>query len=681
MANPFNVSKPNSRIPVHGLYLPEADLWLDPHRSKPLAVITHAHADHVASHETVICTPATAALLRARYSHKGAQVVLEYHTPHPVGPYIIELLPAGHVLGSAMVHVTRPGDGATLLYTGDFKLRPSPTAELAAPKPADTLIMETTFGLPHYVFPPDAEVREQVITWCREALAVGETPLLLGYSLGKAQEILALLTGADLPIAVHETVWKMCQVYESRGITFPPYEKFAPATAAGHVLILPPMVVKNPEFQALPNRVTAMLSGWGMDARARYQAGSDLVLPLSDHADYPGLLQLVELVKPQLVLTTHGFAAEFAQDLRRRGQAAGVLQGTEQLELNLTTAAPAPNAIVRSVPATNDATTDFLRWMEFAEQLKTERQRDRKRFLLTNQLVSLPLEMVSSSVDWWDATRWTAAQRPHWSHYRAAVLAVTDWHLSAYRALAQQLPNPQLALPEALAQTSDRLQPQPFTLPELFARAEEILQATQPAQKISLLTRLFRELLPAESHGLVRWLAAEPELTPSETLLVAALADAYRCPVEALWDARWTLGTWAHSAAAAQAGSLEAHRIQLFRPVPFPAASPPTGSQFFQIHVQSGRVEIYDHSQRCVTAAFPKLENLPHHFAQSTILFANSLQASPHQRQSDFLAAETATVLRAHDVLWSHGRSLAALPPAQRQAELKRLKLPDGLLR
>ena len=42
----------------------------------------------------------------------------------------------------------------TLLYTGDFKLRRSLSAEPCEPRRADILIMETTFGRPQYVFPP-----------------------------------------------------------------------------------------------------------------------------------------------------------------------------------------------------------------------------------------------------------------------------------------------------------------------------------------------------------------------------------------------------------------------------------------------------------------------------------------------------------------------------------------------
>ena len=33
------------------VYLDEIDLWLDPHRPKPFALVSHAHADHVAAHK------------------------------------------------------------------------------------------------------------------------------------------------------------------------------------------------------------------------------------------------------------------------------------------------------------------------------------------------------------------------------------------------------------------------------------------------------------------------------------------------------------------------------------------------------------------------------------------------------------------------------------------------------
>ena len=73
------------------------------------------------------------------------------------------------------------------------------------------------------------------------------------------------------------------------------------------------------------------------DARrsAKYRSRCEEAFPLSDHADYDELLRYVELVQPKRVLTVHGFAAEFAADLRRRGIEAWALAQENQLELKL----------------------------------------------------------------------------------------------------------------------------------------------------------------------------------------------------------------------------------------------------------------------------------------------------------------------------------------------------------
>jgi Cft2 family RNA processing exonuclease len=61
--------------------------------------------------------------------------------------------------------------------------------------------------------------------------------------------------------------------------------------------------------------------------------GVDAAFPWSDHADYPGLLELVERVQPKRVYNVHGFAREFAQTLRSRGLDAVAPGWHEQLAL------------------------------------------------------------------------------------------------------------------------------------------------------------------------------------------------------------------------------------------------------------------------------------------------------------------------------------------------------------
>ena len=83
----------------------------------------------------------------------------------------VKLLPAGHVLGSAQLFYE--SDRGTLLYTGDFKLRKGLSSEGAVTTHAETLVMETTYGLPRYQFPPVSQTLEAVVKFCMEALEDG----------------------------------------------------------------------------------------------------------------------------------------------------------------------------------------------------------------------------------------------------------------------------------------------------------------------------------------------------------------------------------------------------------------------------------------------------------------------------------------------------------------------------
>jgi Cft2 family RNA processing exonuclease len=324
-------------IPVQfqrGVELPGPSLWLDPWDRKPFAFVSHAHSDHIGNHAETILSGPTARLMRARLAGKRIEHVMEFGVTTELRGAKVTLLPAGHVFGSAQLHI-ETGDG-TLLYTGDFKLRLGLCAEPLEWRYAETLVMETTFGLPKYRFPPTEEVMAAMVAFCIRALEEGATPVLLGYSLGKSQEVLCALARAGLTPVLHETVHKVTEIYRELRGDFPSgYEKYEGGEIDGRVLICPPGALRSMPPASLANRRTAVLTGWAVKPGARYRYGSDAAFPLSDHADYDDLLRYVELVKPKQVLTMHGFAGEFAADLRRRGVEAWALTGENQLELRL----------------------------------------------------------------------------------------------------------------------------------------------------------------------------------------------------------------------------------------------------------------------------------------------------------------------------------------------------------
>lgn len=315
-------------------------LYLDSRQPRACCFVSHAHSDHLGGqHEQAIATPATAALAEHRIGLTGV-TELPYHTPHDLSPDTrLTLLPAGHVFGSAMLHVERPE--GTLLYTGDFRPGESLTVERAGPRPADVLVMESTYGQPFFRFPPRQRVAEQLLDLVESAFRAGRQPIVLGYSLGKAQEATRVLTAAGHRVTLHGAAWSLNEIHQRLGVDLGPYRRYAPADFHGAwptdlrergVLVAPPHTARSPFVTRFKNPCRIVLTGWALLKNAPYRYGVDHALPLSDHADFDELLELIERVNPKKIYTHHG-PAEFVEHLRKRGRDAALARPAAQLSL------------------------------------------------------------------------------------------------------------------------------------------------------------------------------------------------------------------------------------------------------------------------------------------------------------------------------------------------------------
>jgi hypothetical protein len=314
-----------------GVYLPEQHLWLDPRQPRPRAVISHAHGDHVANHPLAYATPATCRLVTHRRPALRTVEAVPYGQPIALERCQVTFYPAGHVLGSAQTLVET--DFGRILYTGDLKTRGGFTSTPARPVPADVLVLESTFGKPHYRFPDAAEVIGSMVSWCKGVLDGGATPVLLGYSLGKGQEILSALAAQGLTIALHPSSFGVTEVYRELGCDFPPYERLGETTGRPSVVISPPSARRNGLAEQIGEFKTAALTGWAMDRSLKDRLDVDAIFPLSDHADFEELCCYAEQVGASMTYTVLGFDEELAMHLRRRGLRAKPLGAVDQLRL------------------------------------------------------------------------------------------------------------------------------------------------------------------------------------------------------------------------------------------------------------------------------------------------------------------------------------------------------------
>lgn len=319
-----------------GLKLSGSALWFDARRQSEVSFVSHAHTDHIARHARAIGTKETLTLMQHRVGEVAEAVALRYGERFSFEALTLELFPAGHVLGAAQVRVTRP-DGHRVVYTGDFSPGEFLTARRAEVPACDTLVVESTFGHPKYRFPPRAQVYDEVAEWCRRQLARGVRPLLLAYSLGKSQESIQQLAARGLAVTAHESIHAISALYSSLGVPIDA-RRFDGTFREGEVGLFPPFARHRPRVDGPV--ATAVLTGWALEPWGARRAGADLAFPVSDHADYPSLLEFAKATGAREVITLFGFAEELAAGLRKEGLFARAV--SERMQLDLFSAAVEP---------------------------------------------------------------------------------------------------------------------------------------------------------------------------------------------------------------------------------------------------------------------------------------------------------------------------------------------------
>jgi hypothetical protein len=190
-------------------------------------VLSHAHLDHTGFLPVlfkygykgpVYCTEPTLPLMTLiqidmikvamvegslpLYTEKDVREVIKHTITLPYGmvtdiaPDIkLVLVNAGHILGSASVHLHIGNGDHNVVYTGDLKYGRSQLFESASwnfPR-AETLIIESTYGAKEDIMPTREEVEDTFVNTINNTLSEGGKVLIPVPAVGRAQEILMVI--------------------------------------------------------------------------------------------------------------------------------------------------------------------------------------------------------------------------------------------------------------------------------------------------------------------------------------------------------------------------------------------------------------------------------------------------------------------------------------------------------
>lgn len=322
-----------------GLYCSAGDFFIDPWRPVERAIITHAHADHMRwGSRHYLVAEAGETVCRSRLGDDADIETMGYGESRSVGRAKVSLHPAGHVLGSAQVRVEVQGE--VWVVSGDYKTSgDDPTCTPFEPIQCHTFVTESTFGLPIYRWQPAASVWAEVNQWWRENAAQGRASIIYAYSLGKAQRVLAGVDAEIGPIYTHGAVEKLTEAYRRAGVSLPPTQyacvydtdsdgkkRKGKRDWAGSLIVAPPSAHGSTWVRKFAPYSTAICSGWMRVRGTRRRRAVDRGFVLSDHADWPGLLQAVGASGAERVLATHGYTAVLCRWLESQGLDAEILE-------------------------------------------------------------------------------------------------------------------------------------------------------------------------------------------------------------------------------------------------------------------------------------------------------------------------------------------------------------------
>ena len=310
-----------------GIYCAAGDFYIDPWRPVERALITHGHADHARpGHVSFLATQTALPVIRHRLGDIKAQTI-GYGEVLQMGGVEVSFHPAGHVPGSAQIKVSLNGE--SWVVSGDYKTEADGLSEAFEPQSCHHFVTESTFGLPVFRWHPQAQIAQDINAWWAACAAQGKFAFLGAYSLGKAQRLLRMLDPEIGPILTHGAVEATNAVLRGQGIKLPDTTQLTgdldPKTHPGALIIAPPSAIASTWAKRFKPRETAFASGWMQLRGIRRRRAGDRGFVISDHADWPGLLDAIRQTGAENISVTHGYTEIFSRYLSENGWTASVV--------------------------------------------------------------------------------------------------------------------------------------------------------------------------------------------------------------------------------------------------------------------------------------------------------------------------------------------------------------------
>lgn len=309
-----------------GLYVNQADVYIDPWRPVSKALVTHGHSDHARwGMKSYLCTHNALPVIKYRLNLGNNIQGIDWKETITINGVKFSFYPAGHIPGSAQIRVEYKGE--VWVVSGDYKTEEDGFCETFEVIPCHTFITESTFGLPVFRWETQQTIINQINQWWQKNAALGRNCIISAYSLGKAQRIIAQIDSTIGPIVTHGAVENINNILRCQGYALPKTQRAEVSKAySGALIIAPGSAIESPWSKKFGDFSSAIASGWMNMRGNRRRRGVERGFVLSDHADWDGLLKAIKETGAENIYVTHGYKHLFAKHLSEIGYNAGVVE-------------------------------------------------------------------------------------------------------------------------------------------------------------------------------------------------------------------------------------------------------------------------------------------------------------------------------------------------------------------
>ncbi|NHJ86098.1 MAG: hypothetical protein FK734_11600 [Asgard group archaeon] len=295
---------------------------------KTNTIVTHAHSDHFSAmnggdiktyttQETIDLFLCQSNISTHKYQAVNFNEKIDFQ--NPIEDATVKLMPSGHILGSASVHIDYKDK--QYLFSSDIGGKGLLTTKHQTPiEKTDILIIEATFGSPELTFPSREETSMEMLKWAADIIKNKENVVFSTGKIGSAQEIIKLFNNfTSLRVITHGDVTPVSEVYKKHGVAL---EFFDSKSDEGREILKEgdAIIIQSRSKKIVPyfikehvNCKTAIVTGMvSMFTFKDY----DAAFPLSSHASYTELMDYIQDISPEIVFTVYGQEKKLADSIK-----------------------------------------------------------------------------------------------------------------------------------------------------------------------------------------------------------------------------------------------------------------------------------------------------------------------------------------------------------------------------